>query len=63
MEKLAKPSLGFLSEAIVKKFLVAMLTIAALSGAVLVTNSGPAAAYRGGNGGGGDGGKCGINDC
>jgi hypothetical protein len=38
MEKLAKPS-------IVKKFLVAMLTIAALSGAVLVTNSSPSAAH------------------
>ena len=38
MEKLAKPS-------IVKKFLVAMLTIAALSGAVLVTHSSPLAAH------------------
>jgi hypothetical protein len=38
MEKLAKPS-------IVKKFLVAMLTIAALSGAVLVTHSSPSAAH------------------
>jgi hypothetical protein len=37
MEKLAEPS-------IVKKFLVAMLTIAALSGAVLVTHSRPSAA-------------------
>jgi hypothetical protein len=37
MEKLAEPS-------IVKKFLVAMLTIAALSGAVLVTHSSPSAA-------------------
>jgi len=53
MENLAKRS-------IVKKFLVAMLTIAALSGAVLVTNSGPAAA-RDKGGGGGD--KCGIYDC
>ena len=45
MEKLAESSLGFLSEAIVKKFLVAMLTIAALSGAVLVTHSSPSAAH------------------
>ena len=35
-----------------------MLTIAALSGAVLAT---PAAAHD--KGGGGDGGKCGIYDC
>ena len=55
---MAKPSVGFLSEAIVKKFLVAMLTIAALSGAVLVNNSGPAAAWRGGNGGAGTPTKC-----
>ena len=53
MEKLAKPSLGFLSETIVKKFLVAMLTVAALSGAVLVTQSSPSAAH--GCGGGGPG--------
>ena len=46
MEKLAKPS-------IVKKFLVAMLTIAALSGAALVTHSSPAAAVPGGQGGAG----------
>jgi hypothetical protein len=37
MENRAKPSLGFLRETIVKKFLLAMLTIAALSGAVVVT--------------------------
>jgi hypothetical protein len=43
MERLAKPSLGFLRETIMKKFLVAVLTIAALSGAVLVTHSSPAA--------------------
>jgi hypothetical protein len=46
MENLAKPSLGFLRETIVKKFILAMLTIAALSGAVLVTHSSPAAAWR-----------------
>jgi hypothetical protein len=45
MEKLAKPSLAFLSETIVKKFLVAMLTVAALSGAVLVTQSSLSAAH------------------
>jgi hypothetical protein len=60
MEKLAKPSLGFLSETM-KKFLVAILTVAALSGAVLATHSGPAAARDKGGGGGGD--KCGIYDC
>ena len=48
---------GFSRETIVKKFLVAMLTIAALSGAVLVTHSSPAAAVPGGHGGGGDGGN------
>jgi hypothetical protein len=63
METLAKSSLGCLRETIVKKFLVAMLTIAALSGAVLVSHSSPAAAWPGGNGGGGDGGKCGLYDC
>jgi hypothetical protein len=45
MEKPAKPSLGFLSATIVKKFLVAMLMIATLSGAVLVTQSSPSAAH------------------
>ncbi|HEY2530491.1 MAG TPA: hypothetical protein VGJ20_21590 [Xanthobacteraceae bacterium] len=45
MEKRAKPSSGFLSETIVKKFLVAMLTIAVLSGAVLVSHSSPSAAH------------------
>jgi hypothetical protein len=46
MENRAKRSLGFLGETIVKKFLLAMLTIAALSGAVVVTHSSPAAAWR-----------------
>jgi hypothetical protein len=45
MEKLTKPSLGFLRETIMKKFLVAMLTIAALSGAVLLTHSSPSSAH------------------
>jgi hypothetical protein len=45
MENRAKPSCGFLRETIVKKFFLAMLTIAALSGAVLVTHSSPAAAW------------------
>ena len=44
MENLAKPLWGILKETIVKKFLLAMLTIATLSGAVLVIHSGPAAA-------------------
>jgi hypothetical protein len=44
MENLAKPSLGFFSQMGMKKFLLAILTIAALSGAVLVTHSSPAAA-------------------
>jgi len=45
MEKLAKASLGFLRETIVKRFLFAVLTIAALSGAVLVTHLSPSAAH------------------
>ena len=61
MEKQAKLSLNFLRETIVKRFLFALLTIAALSGAILVTHSGPAAARDKGGGGGGD--KCGIYDC
>jgi hypothetical protein len=44
MENLAKPWLGFFRHAGMKKFLLALLTIAALSGAVLVTHSSPAAA-------------------
>jgi hypothetical protein len=45
VENRAKPSWGFLRETIVKKFLLATLTIAVLSGAVLVTHSSPAAAH------------------
>jgi hypothetical protein len=44
MENRAKPSLGFFRLAGMKTFLLAILTIAALSGAVLVTPSSPAAA-------------------
>ena len=44
MENLAKPTSGFLSRTVVKKFLLAILTIAAMSGAVIVTHSSPAAA-------------------
>ena len=44
MENRAKPPLGFLRKTVMKKFLLGMLTIAALSGAVLVTHSSPAAA-------------------
>ena len=46
MKNLAKPSLSFFRQAGMKKFLLALLTIAALSGAVLVTHSNPAAASR-----------------
>jgi len=45
MKNLAKPSLSFFRQAGMKKFLLAILTIAVLSGAVLVTHSRPAAAY------------------
>ncbi len=45
MENRAKLSLGFIREPVMKKFLVAILTIAALSGAILVTHSSPAAAH------------------
>jgi hypothetical protein len=45
MKNLAKPSLSFFRQAGIKKFLLAILTIAALSGAVLVTYSRPAAAW------------------
>jgi hypothetical protein len=45
MKNIAKPTSGFLRETVAKKFLVAILTIAALSGAVLVTHSSPAAAW------------------
>jgi len=37
MENLAKPSLGFFRQTSLKRFLLALLTIAALSGAVLLT--------------------------
>ena len=43
MKNRAKP-LGFFRQIGMKKFLFAILTIAALSGAVLVTHSSPAAA-------------------
>jgi len=45
MENLAKPSLGFFRKIGMKKFLLAILTVAALSGAVLATHSSPAAAH------------------
>jgi hypothetical protein len=45
-----------------KRFLLAILTIAALRGVVLVTHSSPAAAGKyGGGGGGGD--RCGEYYC
>jgi hypothetical protein len=55
MKNIAKPTSA-------KKFLLAILTIAALSGAVLVTHSSPAAANKYG-GGGGDPTRCGEYDC
>ena len=45
MENLAKPSLRFFRKIGMKRFLLAILTVAALSGAVLVTRSSPAAAH------------------
>ena len=45
MENLAKPSLCFFRQGM-KRFLLAILTIVALSGAVLVTHSSPAAAQE-----------------
>ncbi len=45
MEDLAKPSLGFFRQTGRKKFLLAIVTIAALSGAVLVSHSSPTAAH------------------
>jgi hypothetical protein len=45
MEYLAKRSLGFFRQTGMKKFLLAILTIAALSGAVLVTHSSPSVAH------------------
>jgi hypothetical protein len=53
MKIIAKPTSGFLRETVMKKFLLAILTIAALSGAVLVPHSSPAAANKYGGGGGG----------
>ena len=50
MENRAKPPSGFFRQTDMKKFLLAILTIAALSGAVFVTHSSPAAAYKGGSG-------------
>jgi hypothetical protein len=44
MQNLAKPPLVFFRPMGMKKFLLAILTIAALSGAFLVTHSSPAAA-------------------
>jgi hypothetical protein len=46
MKNIAKPTSGFLRKTVTKKFLLALLTIAALSGAVLVTHSSPAVASR-----------------
>jgi hypothetical protein len=48
MEYLAKPSLRFFRQTGMKKFLLTILAIAALSGAVLVTRSSPAAAWPSG---------------
>ena len=45
MENRTKPALGFFRETVMKKLLLALLMIAALSGAVLVIHSGPAAAH------------------
>ena len=44
MENRAKPSLGFFRLAGMKTFLLAILTIAALSAAIFITHSSPAAA-------------------
>ena len=44
MENLAKPPFGFFRQTSLKRFLFALLAIAALSGAFLVTHSSPAAA-------------------
>jgi hypothetical protein len=63
MEYLAKPSLGFFRQTGIKKFLLAILTIAALSGAALVTHSSPAAAGKYGGGGGDGGDRCGEYYC
>jgi len=44
MENLAKPSSGFFRQTIVRKLCLAILTVAALSGVLLVTHSSPTAA-------------------
>jgi hypothetical protein len=62
MQNLAKPPLVFFRPTGMKKFLLAILTIAALSGAFLMTHSNPAAAGKYG-GGGGDGTRCGEYYC
>jgi hypothetical protein len=62
MKNLAKPS-AFLRKTGMKKFLLAILTIAAVSGTVLVTQSNPAAAEKYGGGGGGGGDRCGEYYC
>jgi hypothetical protein len=46
MENLAKPSLGCFRPTVMKKFVFAILTIAALSGAALVTHSSPSVAQE-----------------
>jgi hypothetical protein len=45
MQNLTKPSSGFFRPTGMKKFLLAILTIAALSGADLLTHSIPAVAH------------------
>jgi hypothetical protein len=45
MKNRAKPSFGFFRQKGMKKFFLAVLTIAALSGAILVTHSSPSVAY------------------
>jgi hypothetical protein len=45
MEYRANPALGLFRKTGMKKFFLALLTVAALSGAVLATHSSPAAAH------------------
>ena len=45
MQNLAKPPFGFFKQMGMKKFLLALLTVAALSGALLATHSSPAVAH------------------
>lgn len=62
MENLAKLSSSIFRQQGMKKFLLAILTFAALSGAILMTHSSPAAAGKyGGGAGGGD--RCGEYYC